>query len=258
MQSEPLLIDLRAFADAHGGDPRYQLLAKLVRNAHSMVSIRFDLHRALTNIYLLSDQQKALAAQRERDEPATEAQGLLCSSLFVTALFLYARAVHSQGRDRSTLDLRGGLPAELRAEHERILALRDQHFAHYVSGGAWEDYRVVLVLDDDRLGISYPNERRLLRAEDAYALHQLLEHAQGLTEKAYLKASERLKRELDRLLDDDEFAEASGGFRFEPESFFSSKEIPGFQDSLDAENWSFGAEMKTDFSYRPAKDAGVD
>ncbi|MDK2768097.1 MAG: hypothetical protein KYX69_10320 [Sphingomonas sp.] len=255
MPDAPLLIDLRSFVDAHGSGPRYKLLGKLVRNAHSMVSIRFDLHRALTSMQLLSDQQAAFAAQRERGEPATEAQGLLCASLFVTSLFLYARAVHSQGRDRSTLDLRGGLPAELRAEHERILALRDQHFAHYVSGGAWEDYRVVLVLGDDTMGISYPNERRLLRAEDAYALHRLLEHAQALTERAYLKASERLNLEINRLFDDDDFADACGGFRFEPARFFSSGEVPGFMDSLDARNWSFDAEIKTDFSYRPPPEA---
>lgn len=254
MPDTPLLIDLRSFVEAHGEDPRYKLLGKLVRNAHSMVSIRFDLHRALTTMHLLSDQQAMLASQRERGEPAPESQGLLCSSLFVTSLFLYARAVHSQGRDRSTLDLRGGLPAELRGEHERILALRDQHFAHYVSGGAWEDYRVVLVLGDDTMGISYPNERRLLRAEDAFALHRLLEHAQALTEQAYLKASKRLNLELNRLFADDEFADAVGDCRFEPEAFFSSGEVPGFMDSLDVQNWSFDAEMKTDFSYRPPPD----
>lgn len=254
MPDEPLLIDLRSFVDAHGSDPRYKLLSKLVRNAHSMVSIRFDLHRALATMHLLSEQQATIAAKREQGVPATEAQGLLCSSLFVTALFLYARAVHSQGRDRSTLDLRGGLPDELRAEHARILALRDQHFAHYVSGGAWEDYRVVLVLGDDRMGISYPNERRLLRAEDAYALHRLLEHAQALTERAYLRASERLNLELNALFDHDAFADLAGGFRFEPESFFTSGEVPGFMDSLDTQNWSFDAEMKTDFSYRPPAD----
>lgn len=256
MPSEPLLIDLRSFVEAHGEDPRYQLLARLVRNAHSMVSIRFDLHRALTTMHLLADQQRTLAGQRERGEPATEAQGMLCSSLFVTALFLYARAVHSKGRDRSTLDLRAGLPAELRAEHERILALRDQHFAHYVSGGAWEDYRVVLVLGDDTMGISYPNERRLLRAEDAYALHRLLGQAQTLTERAYFKTSDRLNQELNRLFDDEAFADATGRFRFEPESFFTSEEIPGFMDSLDTQNWSFDAEMKTDFSYRQPGEAG--
>ncbi|GHC97274.1 hypothetical protein [Novosphingobium pokkalii] len=55
MPDAPLLIDLRSFVDAHSNDPRYRLLGKLVRNAHSMVSIRFDLHRTLTSMQLLSD-----------------------------------------------------------------------------------------------------------------------------------------------------------------------------------------------------------
>jgi hypothetical protein len=60
--------------------------------------------------------------------------------------------------------------------------------------------------------------------------------------------------ELNRLFDDDDFADAAGGFRFEPETFFSSSEVPSFMNSLDVQNWSFDAEMKTDFSYRPPPD----
>lgn len=245
---DKLLLDLRAFVDANVGAPRFALLGKLVRNAHSMVSIRMDLQRALATMQLLIDQQQRLVADKKRGSEPSEADGLLGSSLFMTALFLYTRAVHSQGRERSTLDVRAGLTPNLRLEHDRILALRNQHFAHYESSDLWEDYHVVLVLGDERMGLSYPNQRRYLRTEDARALYNLLEHAQAPAEAAYIKASARLNLEINQLFDADEgFADMLGDYPFNPANFFSGETLAGYLAALDDEKWTFASNVRSDF-----------
>lgn len=248
MSDDKLLLDLRAFVDAHAGDQRFTLLGKLVRNAYSMVSIRLDLHRALETMKLLADQQQRLAGEKAQGKQPCEADGLLGSSLFVTALLLYARAVHSQGRERSTLDLRAGLPDKLRQAHDRILSLRNKHFAHYESADLWEDYHVVLVLGDGRMGLSYPNRRRYVRSEDAYALYGLLQHAQSVTEVAYLKASKRLNLEINRQFDTDEnFAALLGAHPFAPSEFYSPDELAEYLGALDEESWAFSSRVHSEF-----------
>lgn len=251
MANDKLMLDLRAFVEANAGAPRFALLGKLVRNAHSMVSIRVDLHRALATMQLLIDQQQRLVADKKKGREPTEADGLLGSSLFMTALFIYTRAVHTQGRGRSTLDIRAGLPAHLRPEHDRILALRNKHFAHYETADSREDYHVVLVLGRERMGLSYPNQRRYLRLEDAHALYNLLEHVQAAAEAAYRKSSARLNAEINRLFDAEEgFAEALGAHPFEAGSFFSGDSLAGYLDALDDEQWSFTSGVRSEFRIR--------
>jgi hypothetical protein len=201
---------------------------------------------------LLADQQKELAAQVRRGEPTSMAQGLLGSSLFVTALFLYSRAVQSQGSERSTLGIRDALPADIRPAHDRLLELRNRHFAHYETSDQWEDHNVVLVLGDGRMGISYPNQRRYLRSEDAHALYDVLVHAQAATEAAYRKASAKLNMEINRLFDVREaFLEELGEYRFDPATFFSADELPDFVASLDQDDWLFEAKVNAEFKRTP-------
>jgi hypothetical protein len=231
--NDPLLIDLTGLVTTRAGDPKYRLLAQLVRRAYSMTSVRMDLHHALGMMSLVAEQQANMKEEAEDTGELGQSRALVASALFIAALLLYTRSVHSQGRGRNTLSLSGRLEPRFRAFHDRVIELRNQHFAHYASADMWEKWRVVAVMTDGNVAVSLPNDRHFLRASDASALHELLQAVQPLAAAAYESAAQRLIAEIYRLIGNGgDFADVASEFKFDPAAFFGEGELEGFYRSL--------------------------
>jgi hypothetical protein len=229
------LFDLNALAEAMSADRRYKELPAAIRQASSMSSIKNDLGRADEMLGVSKRMQGEARRKAERGKHVDRGEAATIQALFAQAVLLYTRAVHSSGSGRNKLQIANFLPEELRETHDRITGLRDAYFAHFAEPGEWERHRVVLALDIEQtqMALSYPHESYYVRAEEAQDFETLLRAARDISERAYVRASERLNLLLNRLFEEDpQLLSQLRAHPFSPKTFFDPDEVDAYRAAI--------------------------
>src|ERR1700692_551877 len=162
-------------------DPRYGAVVRSLRNIEAVSAILADLREAKQALELAGKM-----SPEPQKSPIAGDGPLLSEALFVHALMLYCRALHSSTKHRHKIDVLGRYNSDQRRKHKSITNLRDTVIAHYGTGGdahpvPWITDHVVLRLDDQTgsIGFSYPHRRAALKADTSEALIELVEVSIG-------------------------------------------------------------------------------
>lgn len=167
-------------------------LTALFKNASLKNGPYVEAVRLLRNIEASRSKYTELKEAREQFEagnvlgdrklPKLESQqtAIIVEALFVHAIILYCRAVHSSSKSRRSIDIIGALNSSQRLMHKKVTSLRDQVLAHYGRGesqpaGPWVDDRVVLQLRNEDVFLSYPSMRAAHKAQVARELLELID-----------------------------------------------------------------------------------
>jgi hypothetical protein len=96
-----------------------------------MSSVMVDIEQAGLCLKVLKDRQPAHRQQLDLGKALTEADAIILKALFVQGVHLYARAVDTSAKGRSSLDIRRKLSLPLRPVHDKLIEFRNQFLAHY-------------------------------------------------------------------------------------------------------------------------------
>lgn len=192
----PKFADGEALAGDLERDPRFELLAEIIRRAALEQSCASDLSQAQSCCDAL---EWLLASPRKRgtmERSATE------NALLMTAITLYARATATVGKrgERGSVNIRARLakvdPA-LATDHDTIVAIRNRAFAHVypneaVGGDVWHEERPFLV--DQGAGWLPAGAKRSIQFHKPTfeRLLRLLPCAQRLMIEKYHKSTNRM------------------------------------------------------------------
>ena len=229
------LFDLNALVTADAADGCLAAVGRAVRQASSMSSVKNDLARAGEMFAACKQLQHRLRGCAEQGVPIDRSDAATVQALFAQAVLLYTRAVHSKGAGRNKLQITNHLSVPMRAQHDRIVELRDRYFAHFGQPGEWERHAAVLALDIEKMqmALSYPHESYYVRADESREFEALLQEVRAIGEAAYARASERLNLLLNELFDEDShFLDKLRAHPFSPDSFFEAEEIEAYLAAL--------------------------
>jgi hypothetical protein len=217
-----------AFANASLKDGRFAPLVRVLRNLESSLSIRADLEEAKQVI----EACQFLPTDETTGKP-TQAGHIFMEAVFVHALMLYCRAVHSSTKARHKIDVLGSFTAEEKTLHAAVTALRDSVVAHYGRGdsqfgGPWNHDHVVLRRNILAFEFSYPHMRAATKGEVSQSLLMLIEKSLIRMVEYGTKKQHELAALIRASLDqDDEFLKVVSPHIFSEEHFFGFAHPPG-------------------------------
>lgn len=213
-------------------DPRYGVVVRCLRNIEAVAAIHTDLREAKQALDLVC--RTSPPAQKDAvdsDEP------LICEALFVHALMLYCRALHSSTKNRHKIDVLGRYCADQREKHKSLTSLRDTVIAHYGTGRdtqpvSWIADHVVLRLDDETggMGFSYPHMRAAFKADTLTALIELVEASLVCMDQSGTEHQSRLAAALQLLSKDQYLRELIRQHPFSEQAYFGRNMPPGSPD----------------------------
>ncbi|MET4198707.1 hypothetical protein [Bradyrhizobium sp. LA6.12] len=217
-----------AFANASLKDGRFVQLVRALRNLEASLSIRADLEEAKKAI----DACRALPRDATSGAP-TETGQIFMEAVFIHALMLYCRAVHSSTKERHKIDVLGSYTPEQKVLHADITALRDNVVAHYGRGdnhvgGPWNHDHIVLRTNPSGFAFSYPRIRVGSKAVVVQSLLTLIEKSLArMIEYGTKKQNELAGLIRTALQEDDEFINRVSSYPFSEETFFGFAHPPG-------------------------------
>lgn len=182
---------------------RYSSLVKLIDQVSAHSAIQMDLQRAALCLSQIRRVEAAASLQKFTDE-----MGLVTQSLFVNAIFLYTRAIHSRPISRMFVGVEGKYSAAQKDVHRSLTYLRDKCLAHYGPGeiseeDQWVDDRVIYIPNDGQK-IQYPFVRYDHHGLITAGLSDLIETAGPAIVVARLGLERKLLVELEALTVTDE------------------------------------------------------
>lgn len=203
----PFVADLMAIAEAL---PNTTLRSKTVRK----------LKAAAKTQWCLGDIRDAIAAistllERSNDGGCLEepAELIINRSLLTTALSLYARATHTDGRgaERGHIKLRNLYPVEeMKLAHDRVIADRNQAIAHVdethtSNGQVWYE-RALLLVQHPQGWVAFPFVQTVgVHAQSANDLNNILPTAfsilENMLERLLTEASDMMLELPEEVLD---------------------------------------------------------
>ena len=180
--------DLNAVARVLKRQPQYKKLAGLIEAANGASSCKTDLDHALKRLQLIAVVGDDLGSLARTPDEGIET---IIHSLFVSALILYVRALHSSTRNRSKVPPVAYDEAD-QAMHKELVALRNDVVAHFGPGdtlrdGEWARDDLTLMISDKELYIHPSWQRANYKANLLMGLQRVLpkaiEHVDAVREK---------------------------------------------------------------------------
>jgi hypothetical protein len=112
----------------------------------------------------------------------TQSHQITCGALLSHAILLYVRAAKTSSKHRGALPVLARMPADFRAVHERMVALRDNAIAHYGPGpgGArpdWARETTALRMDGQVASLALLYSRTTVQTDLPGDLRRLLSYA---------------------------------------------------------------------------------
>ncbi|TXN62772.1 hypothetical protein FV232_24765, partial [Methylobacterium sp. WL30] len=109
-----------AFKDFDYKDEKYGSLVRALRNIEAVRSINHDLSEARQAF----DTASTTSFENRKDSVEDES-AIITEALFVHAMMLYCRAVHSSSSARFKIDVVGKMNANEKSDHKYITKIRD-------------------------------------------------------------------------------------------------------------------------------------
>lgn len=177
-----LELDLTEFLGKLSKHAEERKIGGLIRKCMAAAAVLSDLARAQAALEML--------ATIDAEQPTTlhlkaqdDVDGLLGQSLFTLAVTLYARAVQSETKHRASVPVQKSYSEELKAAHDRAMALRNDAIAHYGPGGGsgaprpWSEERAVVEVQGGIPSMYFPSVRANYIGANATDLRKLVEAA---------------------------------------------------------------------------------
>lgn len=222
----------QAFAGVAINDPHFGPVAQALRSLEAVTAIHADLREAKRAMETAARLTPSVADADERPEDQ-----LIVEALFVHAVMLYCRAVHSSSKTRKRMDVVGSFSSEVRRAHLEVTALRDSVIAHYgqgvsyPGGGLWTQDHVVLHRRPHGFAFSYPSLRAATKGSVNQALITVIEAATMRVVAYGTEKQDRLMLVLrDRFAADPKLKVLVEGHRFDEVAFFGRSNPPGSDD----------------------------
>jgi hypothetical protein len=219
----------RAFEGVAINDPRLGPVVQALRSLEAVTAIHGDLHEAKRAMETAERLAPSLAEADERPEDQ-----LIIEGLFVHAVMLYCRAVHSGSKTRKRMDVIGSFSPEVRRAHLEVTALRDGVIAHYgpgasyPGGGRWTQDHVVLHRRPHGFAFSYPSLRAATKGSVNQALMTVIEAATTRVLAYGTEKQDRLMVVLrERFAADPSLKALVEGHPFDEIGFFGRPNPPG-------------------------------
>ncbi|MBU1376332.1 MAG: hypothetical protein KKE02_14700 [Alphaproteobacteria bacterium] len=219
----------QAFEQVAINDPRLGLVVQALRSLEAVTAIHEDLREAKRAMETAARLAPSLAEADERPEDQ-----LVVEALFVHAVMLYCRAVHSGSKTRKRMDVVGSFSPEVRRAHLEVTALRDGVIAHYgpgasyPGGGRWTQDHVVLHRRPHGFAFSYPSLRAATKGSVNQALTTVIEAA---TKRVLAYGTEKQDRLMlvlrERFAADPSLKALVEGSPFDEIGFFGHSNPPG-------------------------------
>lgn len=221
-----------AFAGVAINDPRLGPVVQALRSLEAVTAIHADLREANGAMDTAARLAPGLADADEHPQDQ-----LIAEALFVHALMLYCRAVHSSSKTRKRMDVVGSFSPEVLRAHREVTALRDGVIAHYgpgasyPGGGHWTQDRVVLHRQAHGFALSYPSLRAATKGSVNQALITVIEAA---TERVLAYGTEKQNRLMlvlrERFASDASVKGLLEAHHFDEVAFFGKPNPPGSED----------------------------